>query len=217
MNELERIKQHYQNHDDEKIKLIALNDAYGLKERTIPILIEEIRKRNLDTKLIDWVKAVSRKLSEQEFNNLKRKIRKSKCTKCLEENKELLGFEFTTRISALFIAHVKEHRFIVCKKCGRRNKRISMLLTTIFGWWSPIGFFMTPFILYDKIKDAIKEKSESERIIEEFINEYIGIITLNDESPQIIQTLINNINETPDNSTNYLIPLTDIDLLKSLE
>jgi len=52
--EVNEIRKNYERFDDTQIRSIAEADVKGLREDAIPILIEEIKKRNLGNELIEF-------------------------------------------------------------------------------------------------------------------------------------------------------------------
>lgn len=195
MTDIERIKNHYKNHSDEKIKLIALHDSQGIKDRTIPILIEEIKRRGLDNQLIEWIKAQKRILSIKEMNDIKHIVQNCNCTICSSKKQKIFGYRYTTRAGLLLFSYFEDRILIVCKDCGEKKRKTSFLITLFFGWFSPKSFFHTPFVIFDKIKSYKNENEKSNRIIEKFILKNIGNITIHNDSKEIIQELIDSLNK----------------------
>lgn len=197
MLEASEIKKNYERFDNQRIKRIAKNDAKGLRVETVPILIEEIKKRNLGNHLIKWINAERRKLSKSELESLKRKVKESTCENC-KQNRKLKGFEFSTMTGILIDEIVSDYRLIFCEKCGKKKRRNSAIWTSIFGWWSVRGIISMPFVLIDKIKASIQEEKQSEEIIESFITENIGTITIGNDSKEVIQKLLKEFNKIED-------------------
>jgi len=197
MVEVNEIRKNYERFDDTRIRSIAKNDVKGLREEVIPILIEEIKKRNLDDGLIEWINAESRKLSKSELGTLKRKVKQSICESC-KENRQLKGYEFTTTIGMLIATITSDYKLILCEKCGRERRRASAFWTAILGWFSARGLILTPFALISKIKASIQEDKQSEQIIESFIKTNIGKITIEKDSEEVIQKLLKEFNGLED-------------------
>ena len=197
MLEASEIKKNYERFDNQRIKRIAKNDAKGLRDDTVPILIDEIKKRNLGNHLIEWINAERRKLSKSEFESLKIKVKESTCENC-KQNRKLKGFEFRTMTGILIDDIISDYRLIICEKCGKKKIRYSAIWTSIFGWWSVRGFISMPFLLINKIKALIHKDKQSEEIIESFINANIGTITIGNDSKEVIQKLLKEFNKIDD-------------------
>jgi hypothetical protein len=195
--ESSEIKKNYERFDNQRIRRIAENDAKGLRNETVPILIEEIKKRNLGNHLIEWINAERRKLSKSELEDLKGKVKESTCENC-KRNRNLKGYEFSTITGILIDEVVSDYRLIICEKCGKKKRRNSAIWTTIFGWWSVSGFVSMPFVLINKTKALIQEDNQSEEIIESFINSNIGTITIGNDSQEVIQKLLKEFNKIDD-------------------
>lgn len=189
MLDINEIRKNYERFDDTQIRIIAKQDAKGLREDVIPILIEEIKKRNLGNHLIRRITVERRKLSKSEYESLKRKVKESICKNC-KKNRRLKGYKFTTITGILIDENISEYELIICGECGRKLRRKSAIWTILFGWWSLGGLLSTPFILINKIKASIHEDKQSEQIIKSFIESNIGAITIGEDSKEVIQKLL---------------------------
>lgn len=189
MLSIEEIRKNYASFDNTRILRIAKKEAKGLKKETVPILIAEIKKRGLATDLIEWIHAERRTLSPAELKTLRNKVKNTPCKLC-KTGKPLVGFQFTKATGILIDQISTHHQLIVCQSCGRKKRRNATLWTAIFGWWSGTGFFATPFILYNSIRSAFRESHESEALIDTFIHEHIGEITLSGDDEAAIGRLV---------------------------
>ena len=154
-----------------------------------------IKKRNLDDKIIDWIRAENRELTEFEFIDLLTKVRSNVCSICDQDDQILKRFAFTTLIGAFFTTISEDHLYIACERCGRQKRKESFRTTLMLGWWSIKGFFTIPFILFDKFKNAQNEDELSERILRQFILENIGSITLAGDSKEFVRKLMADLNK----------------------
>ncbi len=192
MIEINEIRKNYEAYETSKI-VSLIKQSNKLREDVIPILIHEIKKRNLGKHYIDRIKADRRILSESELIQLKHIVTTSTCSLC-DKQKPLYGIKYTT-IYSLFVDYsITSYHRIICERCGQNAKQKSLLITSLFGWWSIHGIFRTPFILLQKLKSKNQRLSQSDRIIEYFIKKNIGEITLNNESPAIINKLLKRYN-----------------------
>jgi len=189
MINVNEISENYAAFDDAKIQKIAKSEIKGLRDEVIPIILEELARRNLDPELIGWVKAERRKLSQLELQELKTKVENCTCEFC-SRNKKLKGYKFDTVIGALILRTVINHRLIVCEDCGRKKRKESAVLTLFLGWFSPRIILSYPFVMMEKIQSYIKEDQQSEELIEEFIKDNIGKITLGNDNEEVIQRLL---------------------------
>lgn len=195
--EISEIKKHYERFDDDRIRIIAKNEAKGLRNEIIPILTEEIKKRNLGDHLIKWINAERRKLSTSEFELLKRKVKNSICVSC-KQSRNLKGYEFSAVTGVLIGEIVTDYRLIICEKCGKKRRRNSAIWTAVFGWWSAKGLIWTPLVLINTVKAVIQEEKQSGEIIKSFIESHIGRITLGKDSEDVIQKLLKEFNGSED-------------------
>ncbi|MEM1325267.1 MAG: hypothetical protein AAGI23_04895 [Bacteroidota bacterium] len=194
MFDVNELRAHYRRFDDDRIKRIAEYESKGLREEVVPILIEEIKKRELGKQLITWIKAERRQLSSQELKALKAKVKECICELC-QQNRQLKGYRFRTLVGMIVGEVDYERILVVCEKCGKANRRNSAIRTSLFGWWSVRGLLTTPFILIDKLKAQIREEHQSDEIITTFIQENIGLITIGYDDKRVIQKLLKTFNE----------------------
>lgn len=190
---IDEIRENYKRFETDRIKKIAKNDARSLKQDSVPVLIEEIKKRGLSNRLIDWVNAERRKLSAEELADLKRKTKKCKCQLC-KKNADLRGFKFMASTGIVIDHSTYHYKLIVCTNCGRKKRKTALITTMVFGWWSLYGLVSTPIIIFSTIKAHFQEDIRSEEIIEDFIISNIGHITLGQETEELIEELIRKYN-----------------------
>lgn len=193
MIEIDEIQQNYERFDDVRIIHLAKNEVKGLREEVIPILIAEIEKRELNSDLIDWIRAGRRKLTKSDVEVLKHKIRKSICENC-KINSELRGYEIYTITGILIDTLETNHRLIICEKCGKESQRKSTKWTLKFGWWSLKGLFWTPLYLITRLTNKNEGRKQSEKIIEDFLEANIVQITLKKDSKEVIQACLKRFN-----------------------
>lgn len=171
---VEDFKKTYRNFDDSKIKELALRPN-ALRKDVIPILKEEIKRRNLDVSITEWVNNEINYFEGLERQNLIRKIAKSKCSSC-SVNSGLDGYRFNTIISLLFVITDKTEARIICTNCAK-NKRFSSMATTFFlGWWSKRGLFSTPVAFISDFIKIFRKQSESKKVYDEFIDNNTGTL-----------------------------------------
>jgi len=173
MNTIEEIELRYKSFEDWKILELAKNPS-GLREDVIPILLNEIRIRKLDFDL-DWFKHEIHRFNDYEKQILHGKIQNLKCSLCLK-NSDLSGYEFNTRISFLISIVHKKEKFIICNECARKKRLKSMIQTFFLGWWSRDGFVSTPVIIILDFGKVFRKKSQSKKIIDEFIENRTGVL-----------------------------------------
>jgi hypothetical protein len=173
---VEEIRKNYKNFDDGKIEEIALNPK-GLRKEIIPILNEEIKNRNLDIQLIEWVNHETNKFEGLEKKNLLDQIKKLKCSMCLV-NSNLHAYRFNTIISALITITDKTEILIICEQCAKTKRLNTMLKTFFLGWWSKSGILGTPFTLISDLIRIFRKKSESKEILDEFIENNTGLLRI---------------------------------------
>ena len=163
----------YKNFNDQKIVKLAMNESKSLREDAIPILEDEIIRRNLDKKLLDWIKLERNFFRGAELQNLKNIIKLSECVECGTKKSHIKGFNIH-HISALDTTF--DANLIICEKCGKKMRNKSYLTTLTFGWLSIRSIFTVPFYFINELFSSFSREKMSEKIIDEFIFENTGLI-----------------------------------------
>lgn len=171
---VEEIRENYRKFDDWKIEELASNPK-GVRKDIVPILNEEIERRNLDIALIKWVNYETNTFEGLERKNLILKIRKSECSICNETSK-LNGYQFNTIVSALIVETHQRELQIICDDCARSKRLKSMRTTFFFGWWSGDGLFSTPLTLVSDFIRIFRKEAEDKEIMDEFIYNNTGML-----------------------------------------
>lgn len=163
----------YKNFDNEKIINLARYESKKLTDVAIPVLKNEISKRQLDKKLIDWVNLERNFFKGSELEILKAKIKYSKCSSCKIKKNNIKGFY----IHNCSLTHnPKEANLILCEECGKKFRNKNYLISATVGWISTKGFIKVPFYFLGELFDIPFRKKQSERIFKEFIFENTGLI-----------------------------------------
>ncbi len=201
MVDIDQIKERYIGYDDVKIIELAKTGAKALRSEVVPLLVDEIKRRNLGVEIIDWIHAERRVLTDSELDNLKRKIKNCVCQECMR-NRNLKGYQLTTRTGLVVTSHMSSRKLIVCEYCGRRKRKNSTIQSVLLGWISLIGLISYPFLIMEKIKHFYKEEELSDRLIEDLINNNIGTITLGHDTTEVLTELLRKHNTLKHSSIN---------------
>ena len=169
----EELTKAYNNFNDQKIINLAMNESKSLRDDAIPILENEIIQRNLDTKLLDWIKLERNFFKGAELQNLKQVIKNSECSECGKKFNNTQGFNIHY-ISALDSSFHSE--IIVCESCGSQLRKKSYLKTATLGFLSFRGIIDVPFYFIGELVRSLSRKDRSEKIIENFIFQNTGVI-----------------------------------------
>ena len=169
----EELTEIYKKFNDKKIVNLAMNESKSLREDAIPILENEITKRNLDNKLLDWVKLERNFFKGLELQNLKQLIKNSECSECGKKFNNTQGFNIHY-LSALDSSFNSE--IIVCESCGKKLRKKSYLKTATLGLLSFRGIISVPFYFIGELIASFSREKRSEKIIDEFIFQNTGLI-----------------------------------------
>ncbi|MBO6184380.1 MAG: hypothetical protein J6O88_06765 [Chryseobacterium sp.] len=163
----------YKNSDSEKLLNLARFDSKKLTESAVIALKNEILKRQLDTKLIDWINLERNSFKGSELEILKTKIKHSKCTSCKIKKNNIKGFY----IHNCSLAHnPQEANLILCEECGKKLRNKNYTISATWGWISTKGVIKVPFYFLGELFDIPFRKKQSEAIFKEFIFENTGSI-----------------------------------------
>jgi len=194
--DIEQIKKNYANFEDYKIEHLAKNEAAGLEPDVIPILIEEIKKRGLDSDLIKGIEAQTKELTESELTELKSKIANLPCPDCGAKNTPLIGTLIRTVKSFIVLTSYKKVPVITCETCANKRRKNAMISTFLLGWWGiPFGIFRTPIALIQTLIDKIKRVEISDGILTVFAVENIGEIKTNWDKETELVDYVRHVNQ----------------------
>jgi len=189
---IEDIRKNYEKYDDATI-LKIISEAKDLRKEVVELLNDEIRKRGLDPKLIEFVAIETNFYEGSERQQLINEIKRSVCTGC-GNNSELYGYTFNTIISYLIWYNHDQNLQIICSDCAKNLRLKSMLTTLALGWWSRSGILATPATLISDLIEIIKKEKYSKRVINHFVDENTGSIRRMDKSEGSLTTIIKRFN-----------------------
>ncbi len=169
----EELSESYKDFNDQKIINLAMNECKSLREDVIPILENEILKRNLDKNLLHWIKFERNFFKGVELQNLKKVIQNSECSECGKKINKTQGFNihYLSALDSSFNSDI-----IVCETCGKQLRNKSYLKTATLGFLSVRGIVNVPFYFIGELMASFSRKKTSEKIIDEFIFQNTGLI-----------------------------------------
>lgn len=166
----DEIAHNYQRYEDEKIEYLALNSK-GLRKEAVAVLKDEIIRRNLDARLLQWVDFETIEFEGFEKEQLVHKINNLTCSKC-NSFSDLKAYRFIRTLSI----NVEEYTQIICNQCAVKERKDSMLKTFLFGWWSHRGILLTPVTLIKSIIAIFREEAEREKLLNDFVDSHRAIL-----------------------------------------
>jgi predicted nucleic-acid-binding Zn-ribbon protein len=196
--ELEDIRKNYRNFNDDKIETLAKSDANKLRPEVIPILMEEIRRRNLSENLIAGIETQLKILTPEELNDYVTLIRNQSCPKCKSKTRKLNAVILTEVVSMILVTHISKHFRIACPDCLTHFKKKANNKTLLLGWWGfPSGIIKTIGALRQNYKMAKLINSEaSNDIFHSFVIENIGQIEAYKKEEQNLNRMLLNANHS---------------------
>ena len=187
----EEIARNYQHYEDEKIEYLALNSR-GLRKEAVAVLKDEIIRRNLDTRLLQWIDFETIEFESFEKEQLIHKISNLICPNC-NSFSDLKAYQFITVVSFITECVTNEYTQIICNQCASKERKNSMLQTFLLGWWSLKGLFVTPITLINSIISIFREDAQSTQLLNEFIDSHRAVLrySLQNKNLDEIITLFN--------------------------
>ena len=195
MHRFDKIKNQYKNMSDSEIEKTALFESIGLERKVINILRDEIKIRGLNTNLLNWVNAGSKKFKENELVDLIKDISGLPCPKCSIKSSILYGYEINKIISYFIGSSESQKEKILCSACGNKEKALSIIQNSLLGWWSRNGVFSTPYLLIKDIFNLSKTKKISKRILNEMITDNSGYLRMNVTDKESLIDFVNRFNK----------------------
>lgn len=175
---------------DSQIEKIALFESKSLRKEVLTILRNEIKGRKLNSDLCNWVNAETKTFTKTEIIELKNKVSNLHCPNCQKEIGKLYGFEINKIISFLIYSNETNQEKILCKKCGNKEKVISIIQNLFLGWWSRNGIFTTPYLLIKDLINLFHSEKISNRILSKIIKKNTGYFRMNGTETEILNDFI---------------------------
>jgi hypothetical protein len=193
--DIEDIRKNYRNFDDSKIQELAKQDASKLRPEVVPILMEEIRRRNLSENLILGIDAQLKTLSPEELLDYCTLIQKQPCPICNGKTQKLNAIVLKEIVSMILLSNVTNHLKIGCPQCLEKSKSEINLKTALLGWWSTKGIFYTIRALaQNKRMEKYIRDYEPNEILKSYILENIGAIETNKNNPIALNNMLKRAN-----------------------
>jgi hypothetical protein len=190
--DLKDIAEFYSKKTDSELIHIATNKAQGLRPGVLEIIENEIKKRNLNSNILEGAKAQNTKYSPEEIIELSQKLRSLPCPLCGSIKSKLNGTIMHTAKSFLFFSFFRKEPIIGCPDCLDKKNQDSIISTALLGWWGiPWGILKTPFYIYNNFKEKKQNRiSEPNETLLSFTLENIGqIVTYIDDTQKLKQII----------------------------
>ncbi len=194
MFSVEEIRENYKKLSNAEIEKLARYESKTLRREVLGILKDEIKLRNLSADLILWVDAETNTFTDLEKKILIQKIEKLPCPSCREQKTLLSGHTHTTIISMLIVCKQREHKKILCARCGRNEKFTALFKTFLFGWWSRTGFFLTPYLLLKSPFSSFFKQKHHQLVLDDFLHKHNGILRLQGTESDVLEEIIKKYN-----------------------
>jgi Zn finger protein HypA/HybF involved in hydrogenase expression len=178
--DLEQIRKNYADFDNDKIEYLAKNEINSLEPEVVSILMDEIKKRRLDTNLNKGIEAQKKELTDADVQELKLKISNLTCPECGQKKNRLVGTLIREVKSFVILTHYEKRIMISCESCGQIARKNGLTTTLLRGWWGlPEGLFRTFFVVLKILGENKKLEVISDAIMTEFVIKNIGEIKTN--------------------------------------
>jgi hypothetical protein len=187
----ERLREHYRRVSDADIERLANYEAAGLRPEALDILREEIKRRGLSGEFNKAVDIQLKGVSEEEQQELIRRIALFPCPVCGGRQNYLNAFHIMNVRSYIIITAVSKSMVIACPECISKSDKRALLRNLLLGWWGiPWGPIRTIHSVFFNL-DAINSKNENTptREFAEFIKPHSAAIKVRIEKIDSINEL----------------------------
>lgn len=190
--DIESIRKNYRNLEDYQIVDLANTSANSLRPEIIPLLEEEIKRRDLSEKLLNGIQAQLKTPSLIEIDEYCSIIRNQSCSECHSKTHKLNAIILKDVASLILLTRTNTSLKIACPDCLEKYKKNSNSRTLLLGWWAlpwgPIKTIQTLVsnsIIFNKIR-----KNEPTDILKSFVYENIGTLETNKDNPNALKHLL---------------------------
>ena len=191
--DLDLIKQNYERLPDFKIVEMANYEANQLPPEVLQILINQIRVRNLPSKLLDSIQITTKKLSNEELNGYIEIIRNLPDPTTGEKTKKLNATIISKTISYFFFSQKTNTLFIGTPESIIKKLDEATLQTALLGWWGIKAIFHAISSLRhnSKMSKINYDTNPTEALIQ-FVLQNIGFIEMNKKDTKKLIEFLNN-------------------------
>ncbi len=170
---IEEIREHYKKFPNHKIEQIAENKDAKVSEEVLIVLIEEIKKRNLNPELLSNIKTEFKTIRKNKIAGVRTIIESLSCPECGSNNK-LQAVEINETTSMLLLSKHNKRLYIACEKCIKKEKKSVLFKNIILGIWSLQGLiYYTPLNLYIFFCGLKTEDKKGTELLNNYIFENI--------------------------------------------
>lgn len=191
--DLELIKQNYERLPDFKIIEMANYQANQLPPEVLQILKNEIRVRNLPSKLLDSIEVTTKELSKEELSAYIELIRNLPDPTTGEKTKKLNAAIVSKTISYFFFSQKTNTLFIGTHKSILKKLDEATMLTALLGWWGIKSIFHAISSLRHNSKmSKINYDGNPTETLTQFVLQNVGFIEANKKDTQKLIEFLNN-------------------------
>lgn len=139
------VEERYKGMSDAELIRIATQDAHGLTPEAMEVVKAEIRKRNLDEKIVKGVEAQNKTYTLEDIDAYCDIVSNLRCPSC-GGTTERLNATMTGEVMSfiLFTTYSKKIK-VGCPHCLDKANNNALTKTAFLGWWGlPWGIIRTP-------------------------------------------------------------------------
>ena len=158
MPDLQELSSYYASLSDGKLLELA-DEAGDLRPEAVTALRDELRRRGLDSPLVEQLQ----ELSTGGVESLAEQFRQLPCPRCGSVGQMVNAFKIATTMSFLVMTQYKEETVLGCPACVKSAAKEARLTTLLAGWWGiPWGPVRSLDALdYDSVAIAGAEQREA--------------------------------------------------------
>ena len=155
--DIKYVKENYESMPDDKLIMIATQEANDLTPEAMEIVKYEIRKRGLSENIVKAVDAQNKTYTIEEIDAYCDIISNLSCPYCGNFSNKLNATVTFETISFLVLTHHKRSIKVGCPDCLDKANNNALLKSFFLGWWGfPWGLIRTPQAIVVNLKNKRK-------------------------------------------------------------
>ena len=140
----ESLREHYKKLPNEDIERLANFEADQLSPEALAVLRDEIRNRGLSDDLRTTADIQVKGVSEEEVEQLIRRVSQFPCPLCGRRQNYLNAFSIMSVRSLILLTSVERPLVIACPQCISAYAKSELIKSLLLGWWGiPWGAIRT--------------------------------------------------------------------------
>jgi len=190
--DLESVRKYYQNLDISKIESLATTEAKGLRPEVIPVLIAEIKRRNMPESILQGLERLLKEPTATEIAEYCQLLQSQPCPACGSKTGKLNANMTSEVFSIVLITRTTRKLSVACPDCLDVFKNRANSKTIFLGWWAfPWGPIKTiQSLIFNSKMSKHHHAGVPNDILKGFVYQNMGTIEAAKESPAKLKAIM---------------------------